>query len=66
MKAPENCPEELQEVMMKCWKEQPADRPSFAELVAELQEFFRVHHSEISNDKEKKFAENQPAFYEST
>ncbi|XP_078536845.1 tyrosine-protein kinase Lck isoform X1 [Lissotriton helveticus] len=40
MPRPENCPEELYEVMMRCWKERPDDRPTFEFLKTLLEDFF--------------------------
>ncbi|XP_059805121.1 proto-oncogene tyrosine-protein kinase LCK-like [Hypanus sabinus] len=40
MPAPENCTEELYEVMMRCWGENPDDRPTFEYLQSVLEDFF--------------------------
>eukprot|EP00232_Nephroselmis_pyriformis_P019742 CAMPEP_0182888856 /NCGR_PEP_ID=MMETSP0034_2-20130328/21686_1 /TAXON_ID=156128 /ORGANISM="Nephroselmis pyriformis, Strain CCMP717" /LENGTH=485 /DNA_ID=CAMNT_0025022311 /DNA_START=181 /DNA_END=1634 /DNA_ORIENTATION=- len=32
---PDRCPDEVYEVMMKCWAEKPEDRPSFRQLMME-------------------------------
>ena len=34
---PENCPEEVFELMQSCWKLDPDDRPSFQELADSIQ-----------------------------
>jgi fyn-related kinase len=34
------CPEKLYEMMLNCWREDPNDRPTFATLQRELEEFF--------------------------
>ncbi|XP_046850980.1 fibroblast growth factor receptor 4-like [Xenia sp. Carnegie-2017] len=36
MEPPVNCPQELYDLLMKCWNEEPYDRPTFTELVEEL------------------------------
>lgn len=36
MEKPQVCPKETYEIMVKCWYENPAHRPSFADLVLEL------------------------------
>ncbi|XP_043938413.1 tyrosine-protein kinase Lck [Protopterus annectens] len=40
MPIPENCPEELYDVMMRCWCENPDDRPTFEFLQSVLEDFF--------------------------
>ncbi|XP_062406696.1 tyrosine-protein kinase Blk [Sardina pilchardus] len=40
MPCPEGCPEELYEVMQKCWTERPEDRPTFEHLQDLLSDFF--------------------------
>ena len=30
--SPENCPEEAYKLMLKCWNQEPAERPSFARI----------------------------------
>ncbi|XP_035297058.1 tyrosine-protein kinase Fer isoform X2 [Cricetulus griseus] len=36
MSAPQNCPEEIFKIMMKCWDYKPENRPRFSELHKEL------------------------------
>ncbi|XP_038068801.1 angiopoietin-1 receptor-like [Patiria miniata] len=38
MPKPENCADEIYDVMLKCWHVQPSNRPSFSELVEILEE----------------------------
>ncbi|KAG8506808.1 Tyrosine-protein kinase Lck [Galemys pyrenaicus] len=40
MVRPENCPEELYQLMNMCWKERPEDRPTFDYLRSVLEDFF--------------------------
>ncbi|XP_011761541.1 tyrosine-protein kinase Lck isoform X1 [Macaca nemestrina] len=40
MPCPENCPEELYQLMRLCWKERPEDRPTFDYLRSVLEDFF--------------------------
>lgn len=37
-RAPLGCPDELHQVMMKCWEHKPADRPNFEDVVEMLGE----------------------------
>ncbi|XP_048468863.1 proto-oncogene tyrosine-protein kinase LCK-like [Rhincodon typus] len=46
MPAPENCTEELYEVMMRCWGEKPEDRPTFEYLQSVLEDFFTATESQ--------------------
>lgn len=39
MPCPENCPAELYDVMMKCWREKAEDRPTFDYLQSVLEDF---------------------------
>ncbi|XP_055484341.1 tyrosine-protein kinase Fer isoform X1 [Psammomys obesus] len=36
MSAPQNCPEEISKIMMKCWDYKPENRPKFSDLHKEL------------------------------
>ncbi|XP_070395536.1 hepatocyte growth factor receptor-like [Dermacentor albipictus] len=36
MRQPSFCPDELYDIMLKCWQEDPKKRPSFAKLVTEI------------------------------
>ncbi|ERE85420.1 proto-oncogene tyrosine-protein kinase LCK-like protein [Cricetulus griseus] len=40
MVRPDNCPEELYQIMMLCWKERPEERPTFDYLRSVLDDFF--------------------------
>uniref|UniRef100_A0A8C1K0Z8 Tyrosine-protein kinase n=1 Tax=Cyprinus carpio TaxID=7962 RepID=A0A8C1K0Z8_CYPCA len=40
MPCPDGCPEELYDIMLKCWKERPEDRPTFDHLQDILNDFF--------------------------
>ncbi|XP_055683912.1 receptor-type tyrosine-protein kinase FLT3 isoform X2 [Lutzomyia longipalpis] len=37
LQRPDNCTEDLYQIMLQCWRERPEDRPSFEELVAKLE-----------------------------
>lgn len=39
---PETCPEVIYEMMLKCWKKDPKERPSFAELSKEFARNFQL------------------------
>jgi len=39
---PEGCPNELYEIMMKCWRHNPDERPSFGELLTEFLNFVKA------------------------
>lgn len=36
----ENCPEELYDIMLRCWKTRPEDRPTFEYTQSILEDFF--------------------------
>lgn len=38
MEAPEGCPKEVYDIMRRVWSAEPADRPTFAEVLKELEE----------------------------
>ncbi|KFP37003.1 Tyrosine-protein kinase HCK, partial [Chlamydotis macqueenii] len=42
----ENCPEELYDVMMRCWKTKPEDRPTFEYMQSILEDFFTATESQ--------------------
>ena len=39
MGCPPNCPQRLHNIMMGCWQQDPASRPTFNELLMQLQDF---------------------------
>ena len=41
MEKPDYCPAELYVIMLKCWNEEPKERPSFETLYAKLQTLFK-------------------------
>ena len=53
MGAPQNCPQRLHEIMVDCWKEDPASRPTFETLQWQLEEFFTSDENEGYRDPEK-------------
>lgn len=42
MPCPINCPKRIYEMMRDCWKETPADRPTFETLQWKLEEFYEI------------------------
>uniref|UniRef100_A0A4W6CW84 Tyrosine-protein kinase n=1 Tax=Lates calcarifer TaxID=8187 RepID=A0A4W6CW84_LATCA len=40
MPQPDNCPAELYEIMMSCWKNKPEDRPTFEYMQSVLDDFY--------------------------
>jgi outer membrane biosynthesis protein TonB len=42
MPAPERCPEEVKQLMLNCWREDPQERPSFSEIYKELLSAFKT------------------------
>ncbi|XP_043918722.1 tyrosine-protein kinase Blk [Protopterus annectens] len=40
MPIPDGCPEELYDIMLKCWKTRPEDRPTFEYLQCFLEDFY--------------------------
>ena len=40
MGCPQNCPKQLHDIMLDCWREDPANRPTFETLQWQLEEFF--------------------------
>lgn len=40
MPQPDNCPTELYDIMMSCWKNRPEDRPTFDYLQSVLDDFY--------------------------
>uniref|UniRef100_A0A1I7W2I5 Receptor protein-tyrosine kinase n=1 Tax=Loa loa TaxID=7209 RepID=A0A1I7W2I5_LOALO len=49
MEAPDNCPEEVYDVMVACWQEKPENRPSFDTLV----DYFDWMLTQSARDHEK-------------
>jgi serine/threonine protein kinase len=39
---PENCPQQLYDIMLKCWRNDPDDRPSFHEVLTDLIAFSKT------------------------
>ncbi|XP_058860036.1 tyrosine-protein kinase HCK isoform X1 [Acipenser ruthenus] len=46
MPRPEACPEELYEIMLKCWKNRPEDRPTFEYQQSVLEDFYTATESQ--------------------
>ncbi|KAK2846301.1 hypothetical protein Q7C36_011155 [Tachysurus vachellii] len=42
MPCPANCPKQIYDIMMECWKDTPPDRPTFETLQWKLEEFYDV------------------------
>nr|CDS31125.1 tyrosine protein kinase Abl [Hymenolepis microstoma] len=42
MQRPHGCPESVYSIMLRCWSWEAADRPTFAEIKAELEEMWRT------------------------
>lgn len=42
MSCPPHCPKVMYEIMEECWKDQPADRPTFETLQWKLEDFFDI------------------------
>ncbi|XP_022097194.1 angiopoietin-1 receptor-like isoform X2 [Acanthaster planci] len=47
MPKPENCADELYNLMLRCWQEEPNDRPNFGNLVQILEEVCLVSDADI-------------------
>ncbi|RUS85750.1 hypothetical protein EGW08_006464, partial [Elysia chlorotica] len=52
MDRPEECPDELYAIMQKCWKSEPEQRPTFAELVRFLENILQQNtdYLDLSNE----------------
>ncbi|XP_064408280.1 tyrosine-protein kinase Lck isoform X3 [Latimeria chalumnae] len=50
MPQPDNCPEELYEVMMRCWREKPEERPTFEYLQSVLEDFFTATEAQYQQE----------------
>ncbi|XP_075294468.1 tyrosine-protein kinase HCK [Opisthocomus hoazin] len=46
MPRPENCPEELHDIMTRCWSTKPEDRPTFEYTQSVLEDFFTSTESQ--------------------
>ena len=44
---PENCPQEIYEMMNSCWHKNPENRPSFSDLFAILLPLTNVEHTQL-------------------
>jgi hypothetical protein len=42
MKAPEGCPPQIADMMMACWSAQAEDRPTFSQLLRQLQDLLET------------------------
>ena len=40
MSCPQDCPQQLYEIMMECWRDDPASRPTFESLQWRMEDFF--------------------------
>ena len=40
MPKPEGCPDAIYQIMLRCWSREPADRPTFESLKAELEDMY--------------------------
>ncbi|XP_006030551.1 tyrosine-protein kinase HCK isoform X2 [Alligator sinensis] len=45
----DNCPEELYDIMMRCWKNKPEDRPTFEYIQSVLEDFFTATESQYQH-----------------
>ncbi|KAG0449214.1 hypothetical protein HPP92_027418 [Vanilla planifolia] len=58
---PENIHPKLLNLMQRCWETSPAKRPSFCEIIVELEEFsqhIQLHPSEETKMQEKDYRRN--------
>ncbi|XP_008051316.1 tyrosine-protein kinase HCK isoform X1 [Carlito syrichta] len=46
MPCPEHCPEELYNIMMRCWKNRPEERPTFEYIQSVLDDFYTATESQ--------------------
>ncbi|XP_053310741.1 tyrosine-protein kinase Lck [Spea bombifrons] len=49
MPQPENCPSDLYDLMLRCWKETPEERPTFDFLRSVLEDFFTATESQYQS-----------------
>jgi len=54
---PERCPDEIYDIMMLCWRPDPSERPSFAELVTSIE--LELHNKEDSLKFKRNEVESQ-------
>jgi len=52
MNPPENCPNEIDELMIKCWSHKSEDRPSFQEIHSIIYQSFPKKTSEIPSNQD--------------
>ena len=45
MPCPAGCSKRIYTLMLKCWREEPVDRPTFMELLQQLKEVSRIKHA---------------------
>nr|XP_025043933.1 tyrosine-protein kinase HCK [Pelodiscus sinensis] len=45
----DNCPEELYDIMLKCWKNKPEDRPTFEYTQSVLEDFYTATESQYQH-----------------
>ncbi|NXL85073.1 LCK kinase, partial [Alectura lathami] len=50
MPQPDNCPRELYELMMQCWKERPEERPTFDYMKSVLEDFFTATEGQYQQE----------------
>jgi len=50
LEKPENCPNEIYQIMMQCWNKNPQERPSFKEIYNILISIIQKNYS-ISENK---------------
>ncbi|CAH1791170.1 unnamed protein product [Owenia fusiformis] len=59
MEKPDNCPDDLYDLMIRCWKVNPSDRPTFAELKIDLERMMEensnVDYMDFSLDESKDY-----------
>ncbi|VDK29934.1 unnamed protein product [Gongylonema pulchrum] len=53
MSMPEGTPPEISALVAKCWAKEPADRPSFAQIVQELKEITTLSTAESSSPEQE-------------
>ncbi|XP_075265796.1 uncharacterized protein LOC142358239 isoform X1 [Convolutriloba macropyga] len=65
LKQPDNCPDQLYDIMMSCWRTNPTHRPTFLEVVSQL-ESFRESSRATTNPvyiNSRFFVHSQPSKY---